>query len=663
MRRCQDKTKKSGLRCSSSQLLICIGLMTAFPSRAAVDLTALSLEQLLDVSVVGASKYEQKQSEVAAAVSIITREEIRTFGWRTLGQALASLPGIHNTYDRQYGYVGMRGFGLPGDYNTRMLVMLDGNRVNDSVFDGGPTDRSFPLDMGLVERIEFIPGPGGAVYGQNAMLGVVNVITRNGADIDGTELAVGGQSPQGLRQGRATFGGKLDNDVDLVLSVAGMRAIGEDRFFDYGNNGASGIAQGLDGERNQQVFAKASRGPWSLELLSGDRRKDDPTGAYLSDPLVTGAYQQDRITLAQAQFNDEFFEKKLQVQARVFAGQEQYNSKLNYGTAFAFPATGDWRGVELRTLYLGFEDHKVMLGVEWQDNFRINQQILDLANPGNNISISSSGTRTGVYTQDEWRISDTLTSTLGLRIDSDGTNNSTSPRAALIWQAAPPTTVKALYGRAHRAPNAGERDYDDGFSQVANPSLKGESIDTLELVVDHRVSSDLQLHAAFYQWTIYDLIALGIDPVSGIPQYRSGGDVKAKGLELSADKTWAWGGRLRGSVSVQHVRTEAGADLSNSPKLLGKFNFSTPLPVAGLRMGYELQYSGPRLTLDGSEAGGYAVSNLRLSSSKLAKGLDVGLTVRNLFDKHYSQPGSDSNWQNTFKQDGRSIAFDAQIKF
>lgn len=664
MRRHTCKAQKSGRIGGVGKVLLYIGLVATLPSRAATDLTTLSLEQLLGLTVVGASKYEQKQSEVAAAVNIITREEIRSFGWRTIEEALASLPGIHTTYDRQYGAIGMRGFGLPGDFNTRILVMIDGNRVNDSLYDSSPSGRTFPLDTALVERIEFIPGPGGAVYGQNAMLGVVNVITRSGAEISGSELAVGAQSSQRLHEGRATWGRKLDNDFDLALSVSAMRAKGDDLFFDYGAAGVSGVAQGLNGERNQQIFAKASRGPWSLEFLSGDRRKDDPTGAYLSDPLVPGGYQRDRYTLAQAQRQDEFLDGMLQVQARVFAGQEKYSSILNYGTQFSFPATGDWRGAELRSVYLGLPGHKLMLGLEWQDNFRVDQQVLDLANPANDLAIASPGSRTGIYAQDEWRIADTLTATLGLRADHNSTTGSqSSPRAALIWQAGAATAVKALYGRAYRAPNAYERDYDDGFAQVANPSLKGESINTLELVADHRVDSDLQLRAAIYKWNMHGIIALGIDPVSGVPQYQSGGDIKAKGIELAADKTWTWGGRLRGSIAWQRVRNDLGARLVNSPDLLAKLNFSAPLPVAGLRMGYELRYDSPRLTLDGSETGGYAVSNLRLSTGKLAKDFEVGMTLRNLFNKRYAHPGSDSNWQNTLEQDGRSVTVDARLSF
>ena len=172
-------------------LILGLMLALALPAQAETELTGLNLEQLLETTVTSASKYEQKQSEVAASVSIITRDEIKAFGWRTLDQALASLPGIHTTYDRQYSYLGTRGFGLPGDFNTRVLLAINGNRVNDLVYDSAAFGRDFPLDLDLIERIEFVAGPGGAVYGQNAMFGVVNVITRTGAQVDGGELSAG----------------------------------------------------------------------------------------------------------------------------------------------------------------------------------------------------------------------------------------------------------------------------------------------------------------------------------------------------------------------------------------------------------------------------------------------------------------------------------------
>jgi iron complex outermembrane receptor protein len=522
-------------------LLLAASVAAAAPPEATAHPHDLNLEALIDTPLShdskydrtqrSAAKYEQKQNEVAAASIVITRDEIRAFGWRTLAQALASLPGIHTTYDRQYTYLGARGFGLPGDYNTRVLLAINGNRVNDSLYDAAMIGREFPLDMDLVERIEFIAGPGGAVYGQNAMFGVVNVITRSGALVDGGEVAASWQSPQSTREGRLSWGKVLDNGTDVLLSASGLRARGEDPFMDFpgagpGGSDLSGVAHGQDGERDREFFARIGHGAWGLDFVYGDRRKDDPTSQYLSDPLVPGQYQRDRFLLTQLQFQDSFAGGSLDVLGRLFLGQEHWSGLYLYGGApFYFDGIGKWYGAELRLLYRGIARHTLMLGVETQDNDRLVQKNNDLTVPGVEVEVTGSGWRAGIYAQDEWRLSDTWSTVLGLRVDrNDVTGTQLSPRAALIWHATPVTTLKALYGRAHRAPNAAEATYDDGQTLVSNPSLGGERIDSLELVVDHRLANDVNVRGSLYRWNLQDLITQ-VDIGGGLSQYQSGGSV------------------------------------------------------------------------------------------------------------------------------------------
>ncbi len=653
-----------------------VGLAICTAAAAAPDLTTMSLEQLMQVSVVGASKYQQRQSDVAAAVSILTRQEIKAFGWRSLADALASLPGVHTTYDRQYTYLGARGFGLPGDLTTRLLITINGNRVNDPTFDQGPAGREFPLDMDLVERIEFIPGPGGAVYGQNAMLGVVNVVTRSGADLAGSELALSGQLPQRLGDGRASWGARLDNGVDVLLSAAAMRARGADRPFTFGSAAVAGVAARLDGERLTQFFARVARGPWSFDYVRGDRRKDDPAAAYGSDPLAPGQYKRDGYDLANLEYNGHFAADTLQVAARLFSGRYRYNTDAFYsGELTQSPAAGDWRGGELRLLWTAVAGHKLMLGLEAQRNGRTDQLVVHPARPADDLRIAGSGHRLGLYAQDEWQMAPTLSATLGLRADQNRTASSgasagasartsarTSPRAALIWQATPVTTLKLLVGRAHRLPNAYERDFADSVSQVANPGLTGERIDTVEAVADHRIGPDLGLRAALYRWTMRDIIALSNDPLSGLTQYQSGGAIKASGLELSIDKTWSHGARLRSSLSLQDAAQAAGGRLLNSPQLLAKLNLATPLPWAGWQLGYELRHDSARLSLDGTRLRAYAVSNLNLSTQALIPGAELSVNISNLFDTRYAQPAASFNWQNALAQDGRSVRLTMTVR-
>ncbi|WP_297324460.1 TonB-dependent receptor [Nitrosomonas sp.] len=662
--------KFSALNINSSvrkTLLFGLLFMPSLPVFATKNLEQLSLAQLMDITIVGASKYEQKQQQVAAAVSVITRKDIRAYGWRTLNEVLASLPGIHPTYDHQYDYLGMRGFGLPGDFNTRVLITINGNRINDATYDQGPTGRDFPLDIDLIERIEFIPGPGSAVYGQNAMLGVVNIITRTGSSVKGAELSASYQTAEVMPQERATFGKQFDNGIDALISVSGLQSRGTDRFFNYGDSGVSGVAHRMDGENVKQLFARAARGPVAFDFIYGDRRKDDPTGMYFSDPLASGASINDRRLNTQIQYNDNFANDTLNVLGRLFLGQYRYDQPSIYNGEKTF-TTGpsNWHGAELRLLSTALTGHKLMLGFEYQNNTSIKQTFQNFANPDENVAIHSAVVRLGVYAQDEWRITDTVSATVGLRYDhNDWIGNRLSPRGALIWQATPKTTLKALYGRAHRSPNSYERDFNDGVSQVANPGLRSEAVDTAELVADYLPLPNMNVRATAYAWDMYNIITLGVDPLSGIPQYQQASNkVLARGAELSFDKTWDWGARLRGSYGIQNAEQQH-SHLPNSPYQLGKLNVSMPIPLmTGLRAGYELQYYGKRKTLDGTNTDDYFISNLNLVTDvRWVKGLEASLSFYNLFNERYQHPAADTNWQNSFVQAGRTVRFRLDYRF
>ncbi len=639
----------------------------SYPAFASKQFEDMSLEQLMNINITGASKYEQKQSEVAAAVTVITRSDIRAYGWRTLSEILTSLPGVFSTYDNTYNYVGVRGFNILGDFNTRILVSINGNRINDATYDQGPMGRDFPLDVDLIERIEFIPGPGSAVYGQNAMLGVVNIITRKGSNVNGIEVSGSYQTAEVMPQERATLGKTFDNGVDALISVSGVQARGENLFFDYGDAGISGVARHMDGENVKQVFARAEKGPVSFDFIYGNRKKDDPTAIYFSDPLVSGQYLKDRRLNSQLQYNDNFINNTLNVLGRLFIGKYDYDSPLVYeGQKTLSTGPSFWHGAELRFVSSAIASHKLMAGVEYQNNTHIKQTFEYLENPADNLIVRSSVVRTGVYLQDEWRITDTLSSTLGVRYDyNNWIGNRLSPRGALIWQATPKTSFKAIYGRAHRSPNSYERDYGDGVSQIANPGLRGETIDAAELVADYFPEPNLNLRASIYAWDVYNIIALGFNPFLEASQYQQTHDkVKARGIELYFDKTWDWGARLRSSFGIQDA-SQKGSHIPNSPQLLGKLNVLVPIPLmTGLKAGYELQYFGERKTLNGPNTDSYFLSNLNLMSDiRWVRGLEASLAIYNLFNEHYLHPVSDSSWHNSLMQPGRTVRFRLEYRF
>jgi len=170
--------------------LLAIALPLAWSSAALAqeDLALRPLGALLNMEVSGASKFPATLSDTAAAATIITSGQIRAFGYQTLGDVLRSVRGVLVSTDRTYTYLGIRGLSIPGDYNTRVLLLVDGNRLNDTVYDQAFLGSEFPLDLDVVERVEFIPGQGSAIHGANALYGVVNVVTKKAAGSTATDV-------------------------------------------------------------------------------------------------------------------------------------------------------------------------------------------------------------------------------------------------------------------------------------------------------------------------------------------------------------------------------------------------------------------------------------------------------------------------------------------
>ena len=139
------------------------------------DLSEASLEELGNIQVYSASKHMQSASDAPSSVTVVTADEIQKYGYRTLADILESTRGFYVTYDRDYSFVGVRGFGRLGDSNNRILVLIDGHRINDNVFGEPYLGTEFLVDVDLIERVEIIRGPSSSLYGADAFFAVINV--------------------------------------------------------------------------------------------------------------------------------------------------------------------------------------------------------------------------------------------------------------------------------------------------------------------------------------------------------------------------------------------------------------------------------------------------------------------------------------------------------
>ncbi|MBI5435319.1 MAG: TonB-dependent receptor [Planctomycetes bacterium] len=247
------------------------------------DLTELDLEALLQVEiddVVSASLHPQRTFDSPAYATVIRGDEIRAHGYRTLGEILRSVTGMYVTYDRNYAHVGVRGFFVPGDYNSRVLLLVDGHRINDPVYGGYGLDFDAPVDPDLIERIEVIHGPGSALYGSNALFAVVNVINKRGGDLVGGEGAFEAAS-HGTYLGRATFGGASDDGRQWLVSARAFDSAGDELFYDdSASTPSGGHTRDTDFERAYSLNAQYDWSDWSLNAAYTWREKGVPTGSY-----------------------------------------------------------------------------------------------------------------------------------------------------------------------------------------------------------------------------------------------------------------------------------------------------------------------------------------------------------------------------------------------
>jgi outer membrane receptor protein involved in Fe transport len=613
---------------------------TASPADA--DVLDMPLERLLDVKVFTASKFEQRMSEAPSAVTVITAQDIKTYGYRTLADILRSIRSVEITFDHNYNYFGARGFSIPGDYNSRVLLLIDGHPVNDGVYGQAPIDREFPLDVDLIDRVEFVPGPGSALFGSNAVFGVINVFTKSGEQIGGAQVAAGGGSYDGV-QGRATYGTRYDNGARLLMSATGFNYNGEDVVFpEYDSPSTNGgRAQGLDFESAQNAFVKLDYEGLQLEAGTSRRKKGIPTASFGQVFDESGANTVDSYAFVAGHYSHAVGEN-LELSGNLDYWEYDYFGQYMYDPTGAVVnedgATSRWWSGGLQLLDTAIDRHKLIVGGDYRHDYQANQTNYD--QPGV-VYLDSRQTaeRTGLFVQDEFTVTEHLILNAGIRGDHYGSQNVVSPRIGVVLPVRPTTTVKLLYGSAYRIPNEYEKYYvTNSSSQEANPNLRPERIQTWDLDLEHYIRSNWRVTAAVFYYRIHDLIDLATDTSNGLLQYQNTGDSRARGAELETEYRWNGGARLRASATWQIARDNAGNVRTDSPKYMAKLNYSVPVVTDATRLGVESQLMSERSTVTGGSVAGFGVTNVTLSSSALAKNLETSFSVYNLFDRHYDDP-------------------------
>lgn len=651
--------------CALAFAVICAGSSAAVASDDGDgDVTSLSLEQLSRVQVVyGASRYEQRTADTPASVTIVTSAEIERSGARTLGEVLEQVRGLWVTRDHNYTYVGVRGFGEPGDENRRVLVMVNGHRLNEPVFDYAGLGDDFPIPMDAVDRVEVIRGPGSSVYGTNALFAVVNVMTREAGDVPHVNVRAGGGS-----EGSSTGGFALTRPFGAHGAFTASGEWAGSRGFDWyfpeyddGSPGA-GRARGLDGSRAGKGFAQLRWRDLRVQAGWSSARKDIPTAAFgtlFGAGGASGTRTWDDHGYLEAQWTART-DDRTEVQLRASGNTTKYDGQYAYDgvnpgdppSLFHDDARARWftAGAQLTSRRLA--RHTFVAGSEWHGNARLEQHAYD--ETASFTDVTRSGSNWGAYAQDEWLVADPLRVSAGARYDHyPSFGGRLSPRIASVYAPHASTRLKASFGQAYRAPNSFELDYEGGGNKAAG-ELDPEIIETWEGALEQNVGAHVSVTAHVHRSDMRDLLGQVLDPLDSLIVYANTGRARVEGAGLAVRAALDDGWDLQVAWNVQRARDhETGEDLANAPRHLGKLALSTPTWKAWDATA-RVRSVAERRTITGGRVAPYAVLDLGLRRAFADGRFVLSANVYNATDAAYADPGAEQHRQDALPQAGRA---------
>ena len=588
------------------------------------------------------------------------------------------MPGLHvSRFDQVYTpvYV-IRGINL--GYNPQVLVLLNGVPLT-TPFSGnrGHNGDHFPLVN--VQRIEVIRGPGSALYGAEAFAGVINIISKTAADIDGTQAGLRlGSFRSGetwMLHGGQWAGFEAAAYLQLGTTDGARRTIEADAQTGWdallGTQASLAPGPVNNGRRFVDGALDLSRGAWRLRAAYRER-SETGTGTGIASALDPTGHGRTHSFNADLSYEWSGLPPgwALTLEGAALRYVEKADlvlyppgARLNpAGGAFADGMIGNpWKWQRHSRLgaaarYTGWAGHRLLLGaglaeeavykVRERKNFNADftpigsGSVADVTDvSGTTPFLRPNGRRLRyAYLQDEWRAAADWTVTAGLRHDHySDFGATTNPRLAVVWDAAYDLTAKLLYGTAFRAPSMIELYAINNPVGNGNPDLQPERIRTLEAGLSWQPSATIQLGISAYRLEASDIIRR----VGTV--YQNAGRLRGRGLEIEGHWEPAPRWRLSGNYSLQNTTDPAtGIDAGNAPQ--HHFYVRADWRMhASWTAHAQLNWLGRQLRQAGDTRAALPESrtvDLTLRGQDAWRRLDLAVSVRNLFDADVREPSA-----------------------
>lgn len=442
----------------------------------------LSLEDLLaiNVSMETAGKRMQRVEDIAASVFVISAQDIREGGFKTINEALSLVPGMHVSKTWRYDPLTVRGVSNATD---QVLFLIDGQAMTNKGDNTVIFNQAAPIGIHSVERIEVILGPGSALYGSGAFTAIVNTFTKSAKEGLKPELYISSAGPKNIA---LSFGHHFP-ESKLSIFASAHDSPGEKLDFNFPNSRppeyleTSGTADGFNTVEDNKLSTKFLHNNWAFSMQYSDSKLAWPTSSFYTDFNNQENFLKFTSTSFQVK-HPYSFSQDLDSALRVYYND---NETVWHGVyddaAFLTPAGnpdwsygGSYYGTEYQLLYALSKKFDLTSGVEFTDNNKLFS-----------VDSETSFTQASLYSTIDYRLSEKLALNLGARIEKFSFRSESEfiPKSALVYKPIQGSTLKFLYGRAFLAPSAWELQVAE---LVDNNNLKPEIFDSLEFIYQQR---------------------------------------------------------------------------------------------------------------------------------------------------------------------------------
>ncbi len=560
----------------------------------------------------------------------------------------------------------MRGFNLPGDYASRFLVMVNGHNMSDHIFDSMLWfGVDFPIEMSLIKQIEIIRGPSSALYGSNGIFATINIVTKT-PEQAGPPALITDAGSYGEKKAQFMIAEPLGKHASFLFSGSVFNNTGESPlYFPQFNTPANNNGQALDmdSEKGYHLFGTLLWRNWTFTAVLSDRNKIQPVSWGPTIFNDRGTQLMESAGYIEAAYARELARGTLEW--RTYFNADHLRGRFDYPLATPSGSVvednrtfseSDWIGTRLSYRFDVQHLGTLTAGVEGTLDLRAYQGSKDVEPvPMVFVNIDKRDRTLAFFLQDEKQLSPHWSLNLGARYDlSIYRENFVSPRAALIYQPTEKWSYKFLFGRSFRNPSSFQLFYDDGFSAVANPALRPESANTVEIDVERKLGRHMNLVATAYSYWLNNFLESVLTD-AGLFQVQNAGKVHATGFEIELNgRPFPW---LEAAASYAFQKSndyDADRTLENSPDHLAKLRFAVPLGRK-FDASSSMQYYSNRRTLAGNYVTPVYLADFTITSKHLFPNFDVQLGIRNAFNRNYSDPIALTPLVDALPQPGRTI--------